>query len=105
MLIITGSMQTTQINSMKPVLKLHNYTNDQFKQIINTLKHVNCSLALHLTNLNNKRERETETRVSGCPSGPLCCLRTRCSCHGNSTLSTATRNSENAPVLSSANSL
>ncbi len=32
-------------------------------------------------------ERETETRVSGCPSGPLCCLRMRCGCHGNSTLS------------------
>ncbi len=38
MLSITGSMQTTQINSMKQVLKLHNYTNDQLKQIKSHIK-------------------------------------------------------------------
>ncbi len=56
-------MQTTPINSMKQVFKLHNYTNDQLKQIIKACKLVWHYILIHLTNLNNKRERQRQELV------------------------------------------
>ena len=56
-------------------LKIINKINNQLKQIIWTLKHVNYSLVwnlINLTNLDIKWERET--RVSCFLNGPLCCL-------------------------------